>query len=128
MSGRKRLYPPGWRELSLYIRYGRANGQCECEGECGLHRTHPGPRRCEERDGQPAKWAKGRVVLTVAHLNAAGDLCQCAPLCGNERHLKAMCQRCHNRYDIGLRARNRSHTNAVKLAAGTPTLFEEGLA
>ena len=38
-------------------------------GECGLHQPTGGPRRCEERNGEPAKWAKGKVVLTVAHMN-----------------------------------------------------------
>lgn len=117
-------YPPEWKALSRTIRIDRAQAQCECEGECGLHRTHPGPRRCEERDRQPAKWAKGLVVLTVAHLNGPGGVCQCDPLCADPAHLKAMCQRCHNRYDVPLRARNRSHTNALKCSAGTAPIFE----
>lgn len=65
-------YPAEWKSLSWMIRYERAQGRCECTGECGLHRTHPGPRRCEEMDQRPAKWAKGTVVLTVAHLNGPG--------------------------------------------------------
>jgi hypothetical protein len=112
------VYPRGWKDLSLYIRYGRANRQCECEGECGLHRTHPGPRRCEERDGQPAKWAKGRVVLTVAHLNAAGGPCRCQPLCATETHVKAMCNRCHLRYDVRLHVRNGRETRRKGRALG----------
>ena len=34
---------------------------------------------------QPAKWAKGRVVLTTAHL------CKCDPPCAIPEHVKAMC-------------------------------------
>jgi hypothetical protein len=71
-------------------------------GECGLHGRslfHAHPRRCMEQEGKPAKWAKGKIVLTVAHLNAAGGPCSCAPLCSNADHVKAMCQRCHLRYD-----------------------------
>ena len=93
MSGAPRVYPSHWKSLSRKIRYERAQGRCECHGECGLHRTHPGPRRCEEIDRQPAKWAKGTVVLTVAHL------CQDST-CADEAHLKAMCNRCHLRYDV----------------------------
>ena len=84
-------YPKNWEEISKRIRK-RSGGQCECAGECGLHRTHPGPRRCLERNGEPAKWARGKIVLTVAHLNHnTWD--------NRDENLKAMCQRCHLRYD-----------------------------
>jgi 5-methylcytosine-specific restriction endonuclease McrA len=85
-------YPPNWKEISRVIRE-RSGGQCECMGECGLHRDHPGPRRCEERNGAKAKWAAGVVVLTVAHLNHTPSDCR-------PENLKAMCQRCHLRYDV----------------------------
>jgi hypothetical protein len=84
-------YPADWPEISRRIRE-RSGGQCECEGECGLHRTHPGPRRCTERNGARAKWAGGVVILTVAHLNHTPADCR-------DENLKAMCQRCHLRYD-----------------------------
>ena len=84
-------YPKSWKRISREIRE-RSGGQCECSGECGLHRTNPGPRRCIERNGQQAVWAKGKVVLTVAHLNHnTRD--------SRRSNLKAMCQRCHLRYD-----------------------------
>ena len=99
---KQRIYPPHWKALSRRLRYERAHGQCECMGECGLHRTTPGPRRCVERHGEPARWARGIVVLTVAHL------CQDST-CDDETHLRAMCNRCHLRYDT------RQHmTNAYK--------------
>ena len=88
----KRVYVPHWKALSRWVREERAQFQCECTGECGLHRTHPGPRRCEERHLEPAKWAKGIVVLTTAHLCHEST-------CGDATHLKAMCNRCHLRYD-----------------------------
>lgn len=106
------LYPSGWRQLSDWIRLHRAARRCECMGECGLHRTHPGPRRCVERHLEPAVWARGRVVLTVAHL------CH-DPGCLDPTHLRAMCQRCHNRYDVPFRRRNRSRTRARQLADGS---------
>ena len=120
MKGRN--YPKDWRATSRHIR-DRARGRCECEGECGLHRTHPGPRRCDEMDGQLAKWAKGVVRLTVAHLNGLGGPCRCVPLCGLPDHLRAMCNRCHLRYDVPLHVRHAATTRERKRAAGTLGLW-----
>ena len=110
----RRAYPSDWPAISLRIR-ARSGGQCECEGECGLHR-HP-PRRCEEQHGYPAMWAKGTIVLTVAHLNP--DPMDCRP-----ENLKAMCQRCHLRYDLPLHMRNAARTRRAKL--NNHELFQEG--
>ena len=104
-------YPQNWKAVSLAIRE-RAGQQCECVGECGLH---PG-QRCEERNGTFAKWAKGKIVLTVAHLNAEGGPCRCEPLCDIAEHLKAMCQRCHLRYDQELHQRNSRATRRNRKA------------
>lgn len=90
-----RAYPKDWKEISEWVRFKRAKGRCECRGECGLHKDHPGPRRCEERNGKKAKWARGKVVLTTAHLCHGVS-------CRNKRHLRAMCNRCHLRYDVKL--------------------------
>lgn len=103
------LYPPDWREISRRIRE-RADGRCECMGECGLHNRTRGPRRCEERHGESAKWAKGRVVLTVAHLNHAPSDCR-------EENLKAMCNRCHLRMDSKHHQRNAATTRQKKKEA-----------
>ena len=111
-------YPAEWKHVSAAIRYTRAEGRCECSGECGLHRTTPGPRRCVERDGQPAVWAKGKVVLTVAHLNAPGGPCQCDPLCADPAHLRALCQKCHLRYDVPRHVANGRETRRKRWAAG----------
>lgn len=113
-----RRYPETWKEVSRRIRLERAQRQCECLGECGLHRTHPGPRRCEEIDGAPAKWAKGWVVLTVAHLNGPDGPCRCQPLCADPEHLKAMCNRCHLRYDVPLHVANAHATRRAGRALG----------
>lgn len=119
MSGSvKPKYAEGWREFSRQIRYERAQGQCECEGECGLHRTNPGPRRCVEMDGQPAKWATGKVMLTVAHLDFKGGPCDChereGVKCVNPDHVKAMCNRCHLRIDVPHHVFNARRTRARK--------------
>lgn len=110
MSFDRKNYPADWETFSLGIRQGRAGNRCECEGECGLHGPSlfkAGKRRCVEVNSQPAKWAKGTVMLTVAHLNAPGGPCQCEPKCAIPEHVKAMCQRCHLRYDIELHVRHR---------------------
>lgn len=103
-------YPADWRAISARIK-ARSGGRCECAGECGLHRTTPGPRRCVERHGEPARWAKGRVVLTVAHLNHDPADCR-------DDNLKAMCQRCHLRYDVPHHQQNAARTRRAKKQNG----------
>lgn len=115
-------YPKNWWDLSLHIRTVRAQGQCECSGECGLHQTHPGPRRCVERNGEKARWANGHIVLTVAHLchNTA---------CADPEHLRAMCQRCHLRYDSVLHSRHAAETRRRKREEeGQLSLLQRGSA
>lgn len=120
MGRLKPVYPTNWKEVSRYIRYDRAQGQCECTGLCGLHRTHPGPRRCVERDRQPAIWAKGMVVLTTAHL------CDCQPLCAEPGHLAALCNRCHLRVDMELHQRHAAETRRLQReAAGQLSLLAD---
>lgn len=97
-------YPKDWKAISKAIRE-RSGGQCECEGECGLHKTNPGPRRCTEINGTKAKFAKGKIVLTVAHLDHSTTN-------NVPSNLKALCQRCHNRYDAPFRKMNR-FTNRI---------------
>jgi hypothetical protein len=99
-------YPAHWPEISRRIR-ARAGGQCECTGQCGLHRGN----RCLERDGQAAQWANGQVVLTVAHLNHYPPDCR-------DENLLAMCQTCHLRYDQVLHARNAHETRRSRRADG----------
>jgi len=106
VSFRAADYPTNWRKIVVEIRE-RARGRCECRGECGLHRTHPGPRRCVERQGKPAAWARGMIVLTTAHL------CH-RKKCARRAHLRAMCQRCHLRYDARQRAANASRTRDAR--------------
>lgn len=109
-----RKYPKDWKAISRSIR-DRSHGQCECAGECGLHRDHPGPRRCTEMHNHPAKWAKGKVILTVAHLNHIESDCR-------PENLKAMCQRCHLRYDSKHHQANAAKTRRSKQLARQPEL------
>lgn len=83
----RKLYPKNWQEIREKI-LRRARDRCECAGECGLHHG----RRCTETNYADAQYAKGRIILTVAHLDHM--------VRNNELgNLKAMCQRCHLRLD-----------------------------
>lgn len=106
-------YPKDWKAISLEVR-ARSGGQCECEGECDLHQG----RRCEERGGEAAKWAKGKVVLTVAHLDH--DTTN-----SDRANLKAMCNRCHLRYDREHHQKNARATRERKM--GMQRLFDAGV-
>lgn len=99
-------YPDNWKAIRRKV-MARAEYRCECEGECGLHRTTPGPRRCTETHGKPAEWANGVVVLTIAHLDHTPENCA-------DDNLKAMCQRCHLRYDSDHHTTNAAATRARK--------------
>ena len=87
----KHRYGADWAEFSRYIRFERAGGRCECEGECGRG-THEG--RCTNWHGGGAYGSGTRVVLTVAHLDHT-------PETRDESKVKAMCQGCHLHYDRG---------------------------
>ena len=101
-------YPSNWREFSYAIRFTRALGQCECTGQCGLHQPNPTTRRCTERHHTAAKWFKGVVRLTTAHI------CKCDPPCAIPEHVRACCQRCHLRIDREQHARTRAATILAK--------------
>jgi hypothetical protein len=63
-----------------------------------------------EKDQRPALFARGKVVLTVAHLNHQPEDCR-------DENLLACCQRCHNRIDAperrkGIRERRRKTLGA----------------
>jgi len=103
-------YPPDWDEISLRVRE-EAGGQCQCTGECGLHRG----QRCTECDYIKAKYASGIVVLTVAHRNHY-------PPDVRDENLLAMCNTCHLRYDHVLHV---THAWAKRRARrATHDLFE----
>ena len=54
---------------------------------------------------------KGRIVLTVAHLDHQPENC-------SDSNLKAMCQRCHLRYDVKHHQANASATRRAKKQNG----------
>lgn len=101
-ASEKARYPKDWKEISLYIRE-RSQGQCECVDECGLHPWG----RCIEKNGRKAFFANGKIVLSVAHLNHRPEDC-------GDNNLKAMCSRCHLRYDRGHHAETARATREAK--------------
>jgi hypothetical protein len=108
----KHRYGADWPEFSRRIRFERAGGRCECEGECGRG-THDG--RCPNEHGKPAYGTRSAVVLTVAHLTHE-------PECRDEDQVKAMCQGCHLHYDRDHHAQTAYATRMR--ARNTMELFE----
>ena len=93
----KARYPKDWKIISRRIR-DRAGDKCE---ECGVPNGVYRNNRTNEwtRDlMQVEVWdlvdrdKTAKIVLTVAHLNHTPEDCR-------PENLKAMCQRCHLRYD-----------------------------
>jgi len=97
------LYPSNWPAISRRIRE-RADWRCEF---------------CGARNGQPHPETGSRVVLTVAHLDHNPQNCA-------DDNLRALCQRCHLRYDARLHAQHAAQTRRAKrIAGGQLELFGE---
>ena len=109
-------YPADWKAISERIRFGRAGGRCECEGECGT--GHIG--RCTRRHGDwlSAEIDGPTVVLTTAHRDHVPEHCE-------DANLFAACQRCHLGYDRGHHAQTAAATRERKRAAGMAPLFDD---
>jgi len=101
MPFRRERYPDDWEEISLT--FGRGRVASASVKASVAYTAHIQARRCEEQNGRLARWANGKVALTVAHLNH--DTTDNRP-----ENLKAMCQRCHLRYDAKHHARSAAET------------------
>lgn len=108
-------YPADWRKIANHVKFSRAQGRCECTGECGLHQSRRAGTRCVELHGYPARFARGTICLTTAHL------CECQPLCSDPAHLKAMCQRCHLRTDSAKHAATRQRRRPAQALSPSQT-------
>jgi hypothetical protein len=108
-------YPADWSKISERIRFGRASGRCECEGECG--RGHVG--RCDRRHGDRLglEIDSPTVVLTTAHLNHTPEDCR-------PENLKAMCQGCHLHYDREHHTQTARASRERQRTASMDRLFE----
>jgi hypothetical protein len=105
-------YPKDWKDIVARIK-ARAGGRCECLGECGAPHAATGSLvRCSELHGTLAYSFRGKVVLTTAHLDHTPENCA-------DDNLKAMCQRCHLRYDRHQHAETARKTRQERLALGS---------
>lgn len=98
-ENRKR-YPSNWKDIRNKI-LKRANNRCEF---CGVENHSYVPKAGQEDFDRPIIV---RVVLTIAHLDHTPENC-------DPENLRALCQKCHNRYDAEHRRATRSHTRALK--------------
>lgn len=126
----KTKYPPNWNEISRKIRVERAGNQCEW---CGA----PNGRYILRDNDDPAKFTVVpdpisqeqfyaifggkhitemskiiKVILTIAHMDH--DTTH-----NDESNLKALCQRCHLRYDAKEHGKHAAQTRRKKRDAAT---------
>ena len=88
-------YPKNWKAISLSIRE-RARWRCEW---------------CPAAQGERHPVTGAVVILTVAHLDHTPENC-------DPSNLKALCQRCHNRYDAPMRAAGIKARRRAQAASG----------
>ncbi len=77
-------YPKNWKSEIRPAILARANNRCEF---CGI-------------ENYAIRENGSKVVLTIAHLDHIPENCE-------PSNLRALCQRCHNRYDAAHRAETR---------------------
>lgn len=94
-------YPKDWRAISERIKR-RASWVCE---------SVPGQPACGATQGQRHPITKAIVVLTVAHLDHQSENC-------TDANLRALCQRCHLRYDAKHHAKNAAKTRRASKRNG----------
>lgn len=85
-------YPPDWKDIRARILL-RADYRCEM---CGAV-NHEWVNR-ETREPEMEDFPGVRIVLTIAHLDHDHKNWSV-----KDERLKALCQRCHNRYDAPYR-------------------------
>lgn len=111
---RMKLYPgggirsPEWQEIRRTILL-RA-GNC-CEGTAQFP-------HCRAANYEPHPDTRSRVVLTIAHLDQDETN-------NDDENLRALCQRCHLRWDAKHHAANAAITRARK--RGQPDLFRRAV-
>ena len=86
----KNRYPKNWKEIRRDI-LARANNKCEF---CGI-------------ENYTIRENGSLVVLTIAHLDQTPENCDYS-------NLRALCQKCHNNYDMPFRVKNRKKKEKIK--------------
>ena len=79
----KSRYPSNWKQIRQDI-LARADNKCEF---CGI-------------ENYTIRENGSKVVLTIAHLDHTPENC-------DYNNLRALCQKCHNSYDMPMRVKNR---------------------
>lgn len=131
-SDKRKLYPPDWKLRSRFIRFYRARNKCEvCGAPNGqiilrgddCYMTEDGRVFCDRtgkllghsRMSEFPAYRMTRVILTVAHLDH--DVTN-----NSFFNLRAMCQKCHLRYDMKRHISNRRRNKLEK--SGQLPLFK----
>lgn len=100
------------------IRFDRADGRCECTGQCGTSHKFGAIKQCSNTHGRPAVHGTDKMVpLTVQALD------------GNDRNhldanLIAMCQSCAKRLRTKLKAKADRAAEKAAAAADAGGLFD----
>lgn len=108
-------YPRDWKQIRAAI-LERAGHRCE---QCGIPnyawRNNATGRWTEDIGRADAWFFDGnrvtRIVLTIAHIDHTPENCA-------QDNLRALCQRCHLRYDIDHHQRTACRTRINSKAAG----------
>ena len=95
----KDRYPKNWKEIRKRI-LKRARNQCEW---------------CDAKNHEPHPITGSEVVLTIAHMDHTPENC-------DPKNLRAMCQRCHLRYDRHHHAATARKTRETKRLKREPLL------
>jgi hypothetical protein len=125
----KSKYPKNWKQIRAQI-LERAGNKCEW---CGVNNHALGYRRkdgkfieCRGMEIEVAGLIDDekiiQIILTIAHVKDP-DPMNCAP-----DNLAALCQKCHNKLDAPMRAKNAARTRVLKKqkkaeAAGQLSIF-----
>ena len=132
-------YPAHWKQFSEYVRFERAQNKCEqCNapnntviergylGELPIWFDGNGGTFCAKSGEYLGtfhsydldKLRVSRIVLTVAHLDHEGGICDCKQIygfkCAKPSHCLALCQSCHLSLDRPHHLKVQAENRAIK--------------
>lgn len=120
MSGRTKLPARELVELYDYVKFTRADGRCECEGDCGRSHRFGIHFRCPNAHGRPAVHGKDKMCsLSAVHLD--GDKNNTL-----DTNLMAMCQTCASRYRGKVKMQTKRTAERKAIETQHEPLFDVG--
>lgn len=145
-------YPGWWKQFSEWVRFERADNKCEqCQAPNGetvsrgyiaagipfwakdgsVFNAHNGERLNVGFSVHEIRFDRyTKIVLTVAHLDHEGGICDCKARtgrkCARADHCLALCQRCHLLMDLPHHIAKRQETLAISNDAKRPLFQLEG--